>query len=110
GSIIGLVNNDIKVISPDWLTEMVAWASRDEIGCVGAKLYYENKLIQHAGVILGIGGVANHSHKGFGASENGYFGRLRINQNLSAVTAACLLVRKDIYEKIGGLNEVDLTI
>ena len=63
GTIIGMLNNDVEVISPEWLTEMVALASRPEVGCVGAKLYYPNGLIQHAGVIVGLGGVAGHSHK-----------------------------------------------
>jgi glycosyltransferase involved in cell wall biosynthesis len=110
GSIIGLINNDIEVISKEWLTEMVSHACRSEIGCVGAKLYYPNGKIQHAGVILGIGGVAGHSHKHFDEKEDGYFCRLKLVQNLSAVTGACLLVRKDIYSKVGGLDERNLQI
>lgn len=110
GSIIALVNNDIEVISRNWLTEMVSHAIRPEIGCVGAKLYYSNNTIQHAGVILGIGGVAGHSHKYFNRSEPGYFSRLHLVQNVSAVTAACLVVEKSIFEAAGGLNEVDLTV
>ncbi|MGN6464591.1 MAG: glycosyltransferase family 2 protein [Rhizobiaceae bacterium] len=110
GSIVGLVNNDIEVISPDWLTEMVSWAVQPDIGCVGAKLYYADDTIQHAGVILGIGGVAGHSHKLFPRSSPGYFARLKLVQNLSAVTAACLLVRKEVYGEVGGLNEKDLKV
>ncbi len=110
GSLIGLINNDIEVISPEWLTEMVSHASRPEIGCVGAKLYYTNNTIQHAGVILGIGGVAGHSHKYYKRDDLGYFSRLKVVQNLSAVTAACLIVRKDLYKKIGGLDEVNLKV
>lgn len=110
GQIIGLVNNDVEVISPDWLTEMVRHVMRKEIGCVGAKLFYSNGSIQHGGVILGIGGVAGHSHKYFPGDHAGYFGRLSLVQNLSAVTAACLLVRREIYDEIGGLNEKDLTV
>ena len=105
GGLIGLVNNDIEVISPEWLTEMVSHVLRPEIGCVGAKLYYADNTIQHAGVILGIGGVANHHHKHFPKESHGYFARLSVVQNFSAVTAACLLVRKTIYEEIGGLEE-----
>ncbi|MGM0767988.1 MAG: glycosyltransferase family 2 protein [Pseudomonadota bacterium] len=110
GSIIGLINNDIEVISPGWLTEMVAQACRQEIGCVGAKLYYSNDTVQHAGVILGLGGVAGHSHKYSERHQPGYFHRLMLPQNLSAVTAACLLVRKDLYEAVDGLDETNLTI
>ena len=110
GEIVGLINNDIEVISPDWLTEMVGHACRPEIGCVGAKLYYDNDTIQHAGVIVGLGGVAGHSHKHFPRDAPGYFFRLKNVQNLSAVTAACLLVRKSIFLSVGGLNEKDLAV
>lgn len=110
GTIIGLINNDVEMISPDWLTEMVSWAAQEDVGCVGAKLYYANETIQHAGVILGIGGVAGHSHKYFPRQHPGYFGRLKLTQNLSAVTGACLLVRKQVYEEVGGLNEKELTV
>ena len=110
GAIVGLINNDIEVISQGWLTEMVSWAVQHDVGCVGAKLYYENDTIQHAGVILGIGGVAGHSHKYFPRDHPGYFSRLKVVQNLSAVTGACLLVRKSVYLEAGGLNEKDLTV
>jgi GT2 family glycosyltransferase len=110
GELIGLINNDIEVISPEWLTEMVSHAVRSSIGCVGAKLYYPNDQIQHAGVILGIGGVAGHAHKYFDKEDVGYFGRLHLVQNYSALTGACLLVRKSIYEQVGGLNERDLPV
>ncbi len=110
GSIITLLNNDIEVISPEWLCEMVAHALRPSIGCVGAKLLYKNHMVQHAGVILGIGGVAGHAHKYFDADSAGYFSRLHLTQNMSAVTAACLTVEKRIYEAAGGLNEDDLKV
>jgi GT2 family glycosyltransferase len=110
GKIIGLVNNDIEPINASWLTEMVSQASRPEIGCVGAKLYYPNDTIQHAGVILGIGGVAGHAHKYFTRHAIGYFTRLHVAHNLSAVTAACMLVRKSIFEEVGGLNETHLAV
>lgn len=110
GSVIGLINNDIEVISPEWLTEMASWALQSGVGCVGAKLFYENEAIQHAGIILGIGGVAGHSHKYFDHHSPGYFSRLKIIQNISAVTAACLLVRREIYDEVGGLNETDLKV
>jgi GT2 family glycosyltransferase len=80
------------------------------VGAVGAKLLYANGTIQHAGVILGLGGLAAHSHKFTNGSEWGYFGRSNLTQTLSAVTAACLLVRKSVYEQVGGLDEVNLTV
>ena len=110
GEIIGLINNDVEVINPDWLTEMASHTLRADIGCVGAMLYFHNDTIQHAGVIIGIGGVAGHSHKHFKRDDYGYFSRLKVVQNLSAVTAACLLVRKSVFEEVGGLNEKDLTV
>ncbi len=110
GEVLGLINNDIEVINATWLTEMVSHALRDDIGCVGAMLYYPNNTIQHAGVILGLGGVACHSHKEFPREHPGYFRRLQSVQNYSAVTAACLLVKKTIFEQVDGLNEQDLTV
>ncbi len=110
GEVIGLINNDVEVITPDWLTEMVSNALRPDIGCVGAKLYYENDTIQHAGVILGIGGVAGHSHRSCPRHESGYVARLLVRQNLSAVTAACLLVRRSIYQEVEGLDQENLEV
>lgn len=110
GNIIGLINNDVEVISPDWLTEMVSHACREDIGCVGAKLYYSNDTLQHGGIIVSLGGVAGHSHKHRPRDNLGYFNRLVIPQNLSGVTAACLIVRKDIFEAVGGLDEDNLTV
>jgi len=110
GDFLVLMNNDIEILSESWLTDMVANISRSDIGCVGAKLYYPNGKIQHAGVITGLGGVAGHSHKYFFKEDSGYFKRLQVTQNLSAVTAACLAVRRDVFEQVGGLNEQNLTI
>ncbi len=108
--IIVLVNNDVEVISKNWLSEMVSHASRPDVGCVGAKLYYSNGTIQHGGVIIGIGQVAGHAHKYFPGDSPGYVDRLQYAQQVTAVTAACLAIRRNIYNNVGGLNEQDLTI
>ena len=110
GTVLGLINNDVEVINGDWLTELVSHALRPDIGCVGAKLYYPDDTIQHAGVVLGIGGVAGHSHKHFDREHAGYFGRLRIAHNVAAVTAATLVVRRAVWDEVGGLNEAELSV
>lgn len=110
GSVLGLVNNDIEVISPDWLGEMVRHALRPDIGCVGAKLYYPDDTVQHAGVVLGVGGVANHALRGAARSAPGYFGRLWTVYNPSAVTGAVLVVRKAVFDAIGGLDAAGLPV
>lgn len=110
GQVVGLLNNDLEVITPEWLEEMASQALRPEIGAVGAKLLYPNDTIQHAGVILGVGGVAGHWFKGFPDGHGAHFGRLNLVQNFSAVTGACLLVKRSIYEEVGGLDEDELKI
>lgn len=110
GEVIVMMNNDVEVIDSDWLTELVGHVMRPEVGCVGAKLLYRNNMIQHAGVILGIGGVAGHAHKYFDSESSGYFSRLHLTQNMSAVTAACLAVRRETYIRVGGFNESELKV
>jgi glycosyltransferase involved in cell wall biosynthesis len=110
GKVVGLLNNDLEVIHGDWLEEMTSHAIRPEIGCVGAMLYYPNETIQHAGVVLGVGGVAGHAFREFPRGTEGKFNRARLVQNYSSVTAACLLVRKAIYEQVGGLDEDALAV
>lgn len=110
GDVLGLVNNDVEVISPGWMTELTSHALRPDIGCVGAKLYYPNNTIQHAGIIMGLLTLAGHSHRHSSRKSPGYFGRLVTTQNLPAVTGACLFVRKHVFEEVGGLNEMQLKI
>lgn len=104
GAILALLNNDVQVTSRDWLFEMVGHALRREVGAVGAKLYYPDGRIQHAGVILGLGKLAGHAYRGLPEPEPGPDTRTFFVQNLSAVTAACLVLRAEIYRAMGGLD------
>ena len=110
GELVCLLNNDTEIITPNWLQEMVMWASRDGIGAVGAKLLYSDGTIQHAGVTLGILGVAGHGHKGFSGTSRGYESLLNVVHEVGAVTAACLLVKKRHYQAVGGLDETQLEV
>jgi glycosyltransferase involved in cell wall biosynthesis len=110
GSILGFVNNDVKVIHADWLKELVTQISQRNVGAVGAKLYYANDTIQHAGAILGLYGVASHGHRHFPRDSIGYFGRPVLVQNISAVTAACMLVRRHVFDEVRGYDESSLAI
>ena len=105
GEYLLLLNNDTEVITPGWLEEMVMYAQQKRVGCVGAKLLYPDDTIQHAGVGFGIGGVAGHLHKYFPATTDGYMGRLNYVQDVYGDTAACLLIRKEIYDEVHGLDE-----
>jgi len=108
--LVCLLNNDIEVITPNWLGELVGVIQQDNVQIVGAKLLYEDDTVQHGGVILGIGGVAGHAHKFFPADSGGYSDRNICRQELSAVTAACLLTRKSVFQEVGGMDDKRLTV
>jgi glycosyltransferase involved in cell wall biosynthesis len=110
GEYVGLINNDIEVISPEWLDEMISLAIQPGVGAVGARLWYPNDTLQHGGVITGLGGLAGHSHKHLDKGAPGFFYRAQLIQTLSAVTAACLIIKKSIYEEVGGLDETNLKV
>lgn len=105
GDMYLMLNNDIEIITPEWLGEMVSLAIQKNVGIVGAMLYYPDNRVQHAGVITGLGGYAGHSHKYHPRGKSGYMFRLSCVQNLSCVTAACLLVTKQAFEAVGGMDE-----
>lgn len=105
GQIVCLLNNDTEIISPDWLSIMVGYACQEHIGAVGPKLLYPDNTVQHAGVILGLGGVASHAYIGSSMNDCGAYGRLRVPYNYACVTAACLVVSKEKYLAVGGLDE-----
>ena len=107
GDYVLLLNNDTQVITLDWMEELLMYAQRKDVGAVGAKLYYEDNTIQHAGVVLGLGAhrTAGHSHYRVSYNNLGYMGRLCYAQNVMAVTGACLMMRKSLFEQLGGLDE-----
>ena len=105
GEYLLLLNNDTEVIDPDFLVSMVGYAKRKDVGAVGAKLLYENDTVQHAGVIVGVEGVAFHQFLEYPQHDPGYMGRACFSQDVSAVTGACLLIRKKVYEEVGGMDE-----
>ena len=110
GELLLLLNNDIEACQSGWLELMAGQALREEIGCVGAQLLYPDGTLQHAGVILGIGGVAGHSHKYQSASEPGHQLRAQLSQNLSAVTGAALMIRRALFQRLGGLDAEQLHV
>jgi glycosyltransferase involved in cell wall biosynthesis len=105
GLFLCFLNNDTEVITPGWLEEMVSLAVRDGVGPVGAMLYYPNNTMQHAGVVLGLGGIASHPHRGDRRGMPGNYGRAALTQTMSAVTAACMVLRKSTFEAVGGFDE-----
>jgi glycosyltransferase involved in cell wall biosynthesis len=105
GEFVTLLNNDVQILSREWLREMVSHAQRPGVGCVGARLWYPDMTLQHAGVVLGVGGVAGHSQKNLPKGHAGYFGRAVLISQYSAVTAACLTIATSVYKAVGGLDE-----
>lgn len=105
GEYVMQLNNDTEILTPNWLEELLGYAQRKDVGAVGVKLYYPDNTIQHAGVIVGLGGVGGHILKNLPKDVRGYFARDSFVQNLSAVTAACIISRKEIYEEVGYMDE-----
>ncbi|MGQ0672796.1 MAG: glycosyltransferase family 2 protein [Hyphomicrobium sp.] len=110
GSILAFVNNDVEVIEPGWLRQMAALAARPHIGAVGAKLLYPSGSVQHAGIVIGIKGIAGHMHRFFPADHRGYMHRLQREQYVSAVTAACLVVERRKFAEVGGFDAMTFAV
>ncbi|MDO4272824.1 MAG: glycosyltransferase family 2 protein [Eubacteriales bacterium] len=105
GEYLLLLNNDTEVITPDWLERMIGYCQREDVAITGAKLYYPDNTVQHAGVVVGMGGFAGHILTGYGKNYVGYMGRLKTAQDVSAVTGACLMVKRSIFQQLKGLDE-----
>jgi O-antigen biosynthesis protein len=110
GNLLALLNNDIEVTEGNWLDEMVGLAERPGVGCVGAKLVYPDGRIQHGGVTIGLGGLAGHSYRLLPGDTPGYMNQMYLTHEVSAVTAACLVVRRSVYFEVGGLDEKELKV
>lgn len=110
GPYLCLLNNDTEVIDPAWLSIMMAHAIRPDVGAVGARLLYPDRSVQHAGVVVGMGGAAGHAHRGLADGDPGYFAQALVTRGATAVTAACLVVAKDKYDAVGGLDADGLAI
>ena len=106
GEVLLFLNNDMEAQNPDWLREMASQAVRPGVGAVGARLWYPDDTLQHAGVTVGLGGVAGHLFHRFARGHPGYFNRLWLQQNCAAVTAACLALRKELFDSLGGFDQV----
>lgn len=105
GSILLFLNNDIEALNADWLVNMLRHAVRKDVGAVGAKLYYPDGTIQHGGIVVGVGGIAVEYHKGFDGRSAGYFNRLSIVHNVAAVTGACMMLKRELFDKVNGFDE-----
>jgi GT2 family glycosyltransferase len=105
GDLLCFLNNDTEAISPAWLEEMAGLACRPDVGAVGAMLYYPDDTIQHAGVVMWMGGIASHAHHGLTRGDPGSLGRAALTQTVTAVTAACMMVRKTVFVEAGGFDE-----
>jgi GT2 family glycosyltransferase/SAM-dependent methyltransferase/glycosyltransferase involved in cell wall biosynthesis len=111
GEYLLLLNNDTQVVQPEWLERLLAYGQRSDVGAVGARLVYpETAKLQHAGVVLGMSGIADHPFNGMPITEPGYMNRALVDQNYSAVTAACMLVRKSVYQQVGGMDKEQLKV
>jgi GT2 family glycosyltransferase len=118
GTQLLFMNNDVEIITPNWIEEMLMYSQRKDVGVVGMKLYFLNGSVQHAGVVLGMGGIASHVYLGMPYTEMGFMAKLHIVQNMSAVTAACMLMRKSVFEEVGlfapefcsSYNDIDLCL
>jgi GT2 family glycosyltransferase len=110
GDFLLFLNNDTEVVSSEWVNAMLEFAQRKETGAVGAKLIYRNNTIQHAGILLGVGGIANHAFYQFPSSKDSYFSQADVIKNYSAITAACMMIRKSLFEEMQGFDEVNCPI
>ena len=105
GDYLLFLNNDVEVINPRWIEELLGNCQRKEVGIVGAKLYYPDDTIQHAGTVIGIGGIAGHAFLNMPRSRTGYLHKASLQMDLSAVTAACMMMKRQVFEQLGGFEE-----